>query len=179
MNLKCVPALLLIVLSPLIHAQPLLDHHNPKGQNVRLAWSLDADGGVDGDEWKGFEAAYASEIYPLDQLIVSFAHHNYDDNTSNSLLFSIEEFYPLSETLVPYGVAGIGYMWTDFAAGSAGQDDGMLLKLGTGLLVKLCEAFHLYGEISFNVSDRDIWLDGDNGAAAQNWQGLLGFRFNY
>lgn len=172
-------ALLLITLSSLTRAQNLLDHHDPKGENVRLAWSLDADGGVDGDEWKGFEAAYASKIYPLDQLIVSFAHHNYDSNTSNSLLFSIEEFYPLSETLVPYGVAGMGYMWTDFAADSAGQDDGLLLKLGTGLLLKVCEPFHLYAEISFNVSDRDIWLDGDHGATSQNWQGLLGFRFNY
>lgn len=50
MTLKRIPALLLIALSPLIHAQPLLDHHNPRGQSVRLAWSVDLDGGVDGDD---------------------------------------------------------------------------------------------------------------------------------
>lgn len=179
MTLKRIPALLLIALSPLIHAQPLLDHHNPRGQNVRLAWSVDLDGGVDGDEWKGFEVAYASEIYPLDQLVVSFAHHNYERQNSNSLLFSIEEFYHISQTLVPYGVAGIGYKWTDFAAGAGGQKDGMLFKIGTGLLLKLCEPFHLYAEVSYNISDRYIWLNGSDGVTAQNWQGLLGFRFNY
>ncbi len=179
MNRIRIPALLLILLSSLAHAQPLLEDHDPTNQNVRFAWSLDADGGVDGDEWKAFEVAYASEIYPLDQFIVSFAHYNYDDKQANSLLFSIEEHYPLSERLVPYGVAGIGYIWNDTSGNASVANHGILLKLGTGLLYKLCESFHLYAEIAFLTSDRDLWLDDDTTTTSQNWQGLLGFRFNY
>lgn len=179
MSHQHISTLFLILVGSLVHAQPLLDHHDPSHQNVRLAWAPDADGGVDGDDWKAFEVAYASAIYPLDQLIISYAHHNYDQKHANSLLLSIEEHFPLSERMVPYGVAGIGYMWTNFADEVPGSDDGLLLKIGTGLLFKLSEPFHLFAEIAYLTSDRDIWLDGRNATTSQNWQGLLGFRFNY
>lgn len=158
-----------------LRAQPLYTDR-PRDQNVRLAWQIDADGGVDGDEWAGFELAYAAKVYPLDQMILSYGQKNPDGVESHSVMLSIEELYPLSESVVPYGVAGLGYMWSDFD-GTAGNENGWYGKVGGGLLINLCEAAGVYGEISYQ-GGADLWLD-DDGTVSHNWVALLGVRFKY
>jgi opacity protein-like surface antigen len=179
MNQRLISAIFFIALSPLMQAQPLTEHHGPKGENVRLAFAIDADGGVNGDEWKGIEVAYASKIYPLDQLLISYAHHDRDGNFKDTVMVAIEEYYPLTELLSPYGVAGIGYMWSDLKDGVSADKNSVFGKLGAGLVFKFNHSVHLYGEFAYVASDKNLWLDGRDSAKSNNWQALLGFRFNY
>jgi hypothetical protein len=172
-------AIIFISVPFILNAQPLLIHDDPEDENVRLAWSLDADGGVDNGRYEGFEVAYASKIYPLDQMVISYGYSHPDGNSMHSVLLSVEEYYPVAETFKLYGVAGLGYLWTDFASGVSGDSTGWFGKLGVGGVLDLNDSFDLYAEISFQASDRDLWLDGSNAVDSTNANALLGFRFKY
>ena len=167
-----------LLISLVIPGQELLSHHKPKDQNVRLAWSIDTNGGVGNDWGNGFEAAYAQRIYPLDQLIVSYSYHNPMDLNIHTVMFSIEELYPISETVVPYGVAGAGYRWSDRRHESI-RNDGLVLKLGAGMRFSLTESWDLYGEFAYQLSDKHLFPKGRDDSNSFNWQSLIGFRFNY
>jgi len=163
----------------LLKAQTVFEENPPIGQNVRLAWAIDADGGTDGDEFKGVEATYASEIYPLDQMLISYKYSKPNGSYQQTVLFGLEEFYPIAVSFKFYGVAGVGYMWTDFGDDISGDSSGWVGKLGAGGIYDLSESFDLYAEIAFYGSTQDLWLDGDNSTDSQNWGALLGFRFKY
>jgi len=174
-----VPFLLALAAPYFLRAQAVISEENrtPDAQNVRVSWLGDLDGGTD-DEWAGFQFAYASEIYPLDQMVISYSHTSPDGAAHHGVMLAVEEEYPISEHIVPYGVAGIGYMWTDFDEGVVGDSTGWYGKIGGGLLVKLCEAAGVYAEVTYQASDRDLWLDDDE-ADSQNIVGMLGVRFYY
>lgn len=172
-------ALLLLTTPFILNAQSLLEQHSPEGQNVRLAWAVDADGGVDDGEYEGFEVAYASEIYPLDQMVISYGYSNPDGNSMHSVLLSVEEFYPIANKFKLYGVAGFGYIWTDYAAGVSGDSTGWFGKIGLGGIFELNDRFDLYAEIAYLASDRDLWLDGSDAVDSTNANALLGFRLKY
>ena len=173
-------SILFLIAPPLLTpAQSVFENHPPIDQNVRLAWALDADDGVDNGEFSGFEFAYASKIYPLDQMIISYSFASPNDSSMHSVGLSIEEFYPLAEAFKLYGVAGFGYMWTDFAASEVGDSTGWFGKLGGGAIYVLNDSFDLYAELAYYASDRDLWYNGANAAASTNLNALLGFRFKY
>lgn len=179
-SFRFLPALLLICTPLFTRAQTVFERHAPEGQNVRLAWAIDADGGTNGDDFSGFEVAYASKIYPLDQMGISYAYNNPDGSLMHTFMLFIEEFYPITAGFKFYGVAGIGYMQTDFANGfNNGDSTGWVGKLGAGGVYDLNESFDLYAEFAYLASDRNLWLDGDNATASENWSALLGFRFKY
>src|SRR5690606_40801519 len=94
---RTLSVLFLIVLPLLTRAQTVFEKHPPVGQNIRLAWAVDADDGVDDDRYSGFEFAYASEIFPLDQLIISYSFAGPNGSSKHAVGLSIEEFYPLAE----------------------------------------------------------------------------------
>lgn len=170
---------LLLTCSPLfLKAQTVFEEHPPIDPNIRVALDADANGGTNGDDFSGFEVGYASEIYPLDQMVISYGYGNPDDNAYHRILYSLEEFYPLTETFKLYGVAGLGYMWTDFSD-SYGDSNGWYGKIGGGAIMTLNDSFDLYAELAYLASNHDIWMDGDNGATSENWNALLGFRFKY
>jgi hypothetical protein len=179
--MKFLPSLCtLLVLSLLfpVHADlPVVDD-DPVFPNLRFAWNLDLDGGVDGDEWNGFEVAYGSQVYPLDQMLVSYAHANRGNNASHDVMLAFEEYYALSPSLVPYGIAGIGFRFVDHAEGEPGDSRGWFAKVGGGLILKTSESFSVFGEIAYHGSDRDLWKDSGD-ADSQNWVGLLGVRLHY
>ncbi|MDF3128701.1 hypothetical protein P0Y35_05785 [Kiritimatiellaeota bacterium B1221] len=173
-------SLLFLITPPLLtRAQNVFENHPPVGQNVRLAWAIDADDGVDDGQYSGFEFAYASQIYPLDQMIISYSFASPNDSSKHAVGLSLEEFYPLAENFKLYGVAGFGYMWTDFAEGEIGDSTGWFGKFGGGAIFVLNDAFDLYAELAYFASDRDLWYDGDNAVASTNLNALLGFRFKY
>ncbi|MGA0368803.1 MAG: hypothetical protein ACO3N7_05070 [Kiritimatiellia bacterium] len=172
-------AVIFFASSAWVNAQTVFEQHPPVGENVRLAWAIDADGGVNGDEFKGFEVAYASEIYPLDQMLISFTNSNPEGNSQQTVMLAVEEYYPIAESFKFYGVAGLGYMWTDFSAESGGDSTGWVGKIGGGGILTLSEALDLYAEIAYYGSDRNLWLDGPNAVDSQNWGALLGLRFKY
>jgi len=179
--MKFVPASLCIFLGlalPQAFAQMPVANTDPVNPNIRVAWNLDADGGVDGDEWRGFEVAMGSEVYPLDQMLVSYAHANRASNASHDVMMAIEDFFPVSETVVPYGIAGIGFRFIDYAEGEVGDSRGWFAKVGAGLMVHVSEPFSVFGELSYHVSDRDLWQDDDD-ADSQNVVALLGVRYHY
>ena len=179
--MKFVPTSLLVLAGLFItqiHAELPVVNSDAEGRNLRLAWNLDADGGVNGDEWNGFEVAFGAEVYPLDQMLISYAHANRDSNASHDIMLAIEEYYPLSETVVPYGIAGFGYRFIDLAEGEPGDSTGWFAKVGGGLMVHVSEPFSLFGELTYHASDRDIWQDDDD-ADSQNVVALLGVRYHY
>lgn len=180
MNLtRIFPLFSMLMLAGLVNAQTVFEEHPPIGQNVRLAWAIDADDGVDSGRYSGFEVAYASEIYPLDQIVVSYTFASPNESSKHAVGFSLEEFYPLAETFKLYGIAGFGYMWTDFAEGEIGDPTGWFGKVGGGAILVLTESFDLYAELAYFASDRNLWYDGDNAVASTNLNALLGFRFKY
>lgn len=176
---RLLPALFLACIPLLGQSQSVFDLHQPEGENVRLAWAIDVDGGTNGDDFSGVEVAYASEIYPLDQMGISFAYANPDGTSMHTVMLFLEEFYPITASFKFYGVAGLGYMWTDFAAGVDGDSTGWVGKIGGGAILDLTESFDLYAELAYLASDRDLWLDGENAVDSENWGALLGFRFKY
>lgn len=178
-SFRFLPVLLLLSAPLISKAQNVFERHPPEGENVRLAWAIDADGGTNGDDFSGFEVAYASEMYPLDQMGISYAYANPDGSAMHTLMLFLEEFYPITESFKFYGVAGVGYMWTDYANGVSGDSTGWVGKLGAGMVYDLTDAFDLYAELAYLASDRDLWLDGDNAVDSENWNALLGFRFKY
>ncbi|WFB35053.1 hypothetical protein P3T73_12870 [Kiritimatiellota bacterium B12222] len=169
----------LFALPFITHAQPLLEQHDPVGQNVRVAWAIDSNGGVGNDSFNGIEVAYASKIFPLDQMLISYTHTWPQDASTDRVLIGIEEFYPLCEVFKLYGVAGVGYMWTDMDDGQ-GSDNatGWVGKIGGGFIYDLNKSFDLYAEMAYLASDRNLWMDG-NDITSSNWEALLGFRFKY
>jgi hypothetical protein len=162
-----------------IQAQlPVSNNLDPIEPNFRLALNVDADGGVDGDELNGFEIAHASKIYPLDQMVISYAHANRSNNASHDVMIAIEDHFPLSETIVPYGIAGLGYRWIDHAAGEPGDSTGWVGKIGLGVIVKTSDTLSVYAELAYHASDRDLWADSED-ADSQNVVALVGVRFFY
>ena len=162
-----------------LRAQHLITD-GPKGENIRLAWLYDHDGGgTDGDSLGGFEAGYGSVIYPLQQLLVSYSHMSVSGYEYNAFMLSIEQYFPLSETVVPYGIAGFGFGWTDLKDGDgSGDQQGLVGKIGAGLMVKVCSVGSVYAEVSYLLSNKDLWQD-EGDMDAQNLLGALGVRFMF
>jgi len=161
-------------------AQPLVrEKLLPENQNVRVGYVHDIDGDVTGDDYHGFTVAYASKVYPLDQMVISYTHLNPYQSTMRQVLLSIEEYWPVTERLSPYGSAGAGYLWTDYDAGVKGESHGWFGKLGFGLLYKTGTRFDLYAELAYQVSGEDLWLDGRTASKSNNTQAILGVRMNY
>lgn len=156
---------------------PVVDD-SPEAPNLRLAWKLDADGGVSGDEWNGFEVAYGSKVYPLDQMLISYSFASRDNTDSHDIVLALEEYYPLSKNIVPYGIAGVGIRFIDIPDEESGDTRGWFGKLGAGLMVRGTDHFSLFGELSYHVGDRELWQD-DDGADSQNVVALLGVRYHY
>lgn len=170
----------LFIAAPIaLHAQPLLPKDNPDGENVRFAWAIDANDGVEDGQFEGFEVAYASKIYPLDQMVISYGYSNPDNNAMHSVLLAIEEYYPIAEVFKLYGVAGVGYIWKENPTSGSGNRDGFLLKIGLGGIYELNDAFDIYAELAYLGSDSHIWQDGPNEISTGNVKALIGFRFKY
>ena len=85
------PLALMSLFAGTLRAQFPIPTDRPVDQNVRAAWMLDLDGGTDGDEWKAFELAYASRIYPLDQLVISYGHASPEGAAHHTVMLSVEE----------------------------------------------------------------------------------------
>lgn len=169
-----------LVLAPSLFAerQPLITHF-PEGENVRVAYVYDLDRNVDGDDYHGFTVTYASKIYPLDQMLVSYTRLAPENATMQQVMFSIEEYYQVSDSIIPYGAAGAGYAWIDYDRGAFGVDDGWVAKLAGGLLFKTGTRFDLYAELSYQFSSSDLWLDGSVASRNNNTQAVVGVRMNY
>ena len=166
---------LLLFSSTLLADFPIVDD-DAEGRNIRLAWNIDMDGGVDGDEASGFEVGFGTEVYPLDQMIVTYTYENRASEENHQFMIGIEEYYPITEQIKPYGVAGFGYRRIDPSATTRG--DGWFGKLGAGVIVEMTSSFSLYGELAYLVGEDQLWRDGAD-YASHNVSALLGVRFSY
>jgi hypothetical protein len=161
-------------------AQPIIrDELQAQGQNVRAGILYDVDGDVEGDDYNGFTLAYASKVYPLDQMVISYSHMNPNQSTMRQVLLAVEEYWPVTESISPYGSVGGGYIWIDYDGANAGDTQGWFGKLGLGLLFKTGTRFDVYAELAYQVSDEDLWLDGTVAAKSNNTQAIVGVRMNY
>jgi len=168
----------LLFLSSVVLADfPIVDD-DAEGRNLRLAWNIDMDGGVDGDEWNGFEVGFGTEVYPLDQMIVTYSYENRADEENHQFLIGIEEYYPVSEQIKPYGVVGLGYRRNDPGTPTGTRGDGWFAKIGAGLIFELSSTLSVYGELAYLASDDQLWQDGVD-YASHNVTALLGVRFSY
>jgi hypothetical protein len=164
----------------LVTAQPLVrDIHQAQEENVRFALMYDVDADVVGDDYHGFMISYASKIYPLDQMVVSFAHQNPEHSTMLQVSIGIEEFWPISENLIPYGTASGGYIHTDYDEDLFGDQAGWFGSLGVGLLFKTGTAFDFYGELVYQVSLDDLWIDGMTASKNNNTYFNAGVRLKF
>lgn len=161
-----------------LRAQPLITD-TPKGENIRLAWLFDHDGDEGSALYGGFEVGYGSVIYPLQQLLVSYSHMSVTGYEYNSVMISIEQYFPISEQIVPYGIAGFGFGWSDLKDdGGSGDKESIVGKIGAGLLLKLCSASAVYAEVTYLLSDEELWQD-DDAMDAQNLLFSLGVRLHF
>lgn len=182
MNLTRLFPLILSAASLLtLSAQPLItEDMMPQGENIRAGIVFDLDRSItNGDDYHGFTVAYASEIYPLDQMVISYTHLIPEDSTMRQVLLTIEEYYPINDKVSPYGAVGGGYIWTDYDSSFTAASHGWFGKLGAGVLVELNDRYDFFAELAYTVSTEDLWLEGTNGVTSNNTQLLLGVRMNY
>lgn len=156
---------------------PIVDDDG-EGKNIRFAWNIDMDGGVSGDEYNGFEIGFGSIVYPLDQMVATYSYENRADEQNHQFLIGIEEYYPVTEQLKPYGIVGLGYRRNDPSTPSGTRGDGWFVKIGAGIILEMTETFSLYGELAYFGSDDQLWQDGVD-YASHNVSALLGVRFSY
>lgn len=160
--------------------QPLIrEATRPQDQNVRASLVYDVNGDVNGDDYHGFSITYASKIYPLDQMTLTYTHLNPEQSTMSQVMLGIEEYWPITDTISPYGSAGGGYIWIDYDEGITGESQGWFGKLGLGILFKTGTRFDIYAEVAYQVSDDDLWVDGTSATKANNTHAILGVRMNY
>ena len=172
--------LLRVSAQPLVPTgQPLIRQaSDPINQNIRAAAVFDFDADVVGDDYNGFTVGYASAIYPIDQMVISYTHLNPEQSTMMQVQLSLEEYWPITDIIMPYGTAGAGYLWTDYDEQFIGGDTaGWFGSLGVGLLFRLVGGFDLYGEFVYQVSQDDLWIDGMDTSKSNNTSLVLGFRY--
>jgi hypothetical protein len=164
-----------------VTAQPLIrEGMLPQGENIRAGVVYDIERSIrGGDDYHGFTVSYASEIYPLDQMVATYTHLVPEQSTMQQLMLSIEEYWPLTETLTSYGAAGGGYIWTDTDTSVPITSHGWFGKLGAGILYHLSPTYDLFAELAYQVSNEDLWRDGATGVKSNNSQLIFGVRMNY
>lgn len=146
-------------------------------QNVRVAGVFDRNADLDKSTVLGFEVGYAQAIHPIDQMVFSFGHISSSDLEQNYFLLSFEQHFKLNPQLAPYGTTGVGFIWND---DKRGNDDRESLygKVAGGLIYQAAERLAVYGEVSYLVATKGIWLDGP-GFENTNFQASIGIRYSF
>ncbi|GEM_PF-1351565 len=156
---------------PIVNQEPI----NP---NIRLGMTYDHEGDYQGDELIGFEISYAASVMLIDQMIASYGHASDDRYEQNYVMLAFEEHYPVSDVFVPYGVAGLGWMWVDRDDIADEDEDGVFAKIGLGLTYKLGKIPSLFLEVNYQIGSEDFWQD--NGELEKTTVvGMLGIRLHY
>ncbi len=149
----------LLLVSSVAYAQHGMVDQTPVDQNIRLGVVHDREVTPSGASATGIEIGYAQQMLPLDQMVFTFSHLGKGQVEHNSMLISFEDHYKLAANLKLYGTSGIGYMITDLENGS--ERTGLIGKLGVGLLLETCSRSALYAEVSYQLSGKDLWFNGD------------------
>lgn len=173
---RFMPAALIALFALQLQAQMIIEQ-TPLHQNVRVAGVLDRNADLDKDTVLGFEVGYAQAIYPIDQMVFSFGHISSSDLEQNYFILSFEQHFKLNPTLAPYGATGIGYIWNDDKRGTENRES-IYGKVAGGLIFQAAPRVALYGEVSYLVADKSIWLDGP-GFENTNFQVTFGLRYSF
>ena len=170
--------LLCSLLAPMfaLKAQPLIVDP-PQHRNVRGTVILDPEAKRNGDPVLGFLVGFSQQIYPIDQMVISFGHLSSSDFEQNYVLLSFEEHFPISETVAPYGSTGFGFMWTDDKRGDADRE-GLFGQIAAGIIVQTSRHWAFFGEVNYMIGTSRMWLDHDK-LVNRNLQFQAGFRYSF
>jgi len=155
---KLIEVCAVLLVSSVVCAQHGLVDQTPTDQNLRFGVVHDTRATPSRGSATGFEIGYAQQVLPLDQMAFTFSHLSKGPVEHNSVLLTFEEHYNLAGSLKLYGTSGIGYMFTDLD--NASNREGLIGKLGLGLLFEACSRTAFYAEVSYLLGSRNLWVDG-------------------